>query len=82
MGGYQFIKSKVISNPAENITHTKDQSQWAAGFEFVIAEGGVLNATVGQVDVKHHSNHGATKADLAKGNSSALRFDLNLSVKF
>jgi hypothetical protein len=83
MGGYQFIRSESLIDPIAPLeTHRITQSQWAAGFEFIIAEGGVLNATVGQVNVKHHSKDIDDFLRLTQNNSSALRFDLNLSVKF
>ena len=82
MGGYQFIRSESIIDPTTQIAHRTDQSQWAAGFEFTIAEGGVINATVGQVDTRYWANNDVLWRNDAKNNASALRFDLNLSVKF
>ena len=83
MGGFQLIKSESLFDPARpRETHRITQSQWAAGFEFMIAEGGVLNATVGQVDVKHYSDFIDDFEKFRKFNSNALRIDLNLSVKF
>jgi hypothetical protein len=82
MGGYQFIRNDVMAMRDDAFTRRVDQSQWAAGFEFIIAEGGVLNATVGQVEVKHWANDPELWGNLLNNNGKALRIDLNLSVKF
>ena len=80
MGGYQLVGSTVTGQ--NNITMTTNQSQWAAGFEYTIAEGGILNATIGQVMVDHSSNEATANNNQLRGNFSSLRLDLNLTVKF
>ncbi|MDR0305052.1 MAG: hypothetical protein LBH98_09860 [Chitinispirillales bacterium] len=74
MGGYQFISGETF-NKSSKKTVTTDQSQWAAGFEYTVTEGGVLNATIGQVSFENSEDKG-------KNNYKSLRLDLNLSVKF
>jgi hypothetical protein len=84
MGGYQLVSSKVD----KVYSMTTKQSQWAAGFEYTVTEGGVLNATIGQVTVDYSAKNldgtgNETENDKAiKNNYKALRLDLNLTVKF
>jgi hypothetical protein len=80
MGGYQFVSGVINSGSPTGIT--TNQTQWAAGFEYTIAEGGVLNATVGQVIVDCFAENGAVNKAVAKNNSKSLRLDLNFTVKF
>ena len=61
---------------------TTNQSQWAAGFEYTVAEGAVLNATIGQITVDYSASDRNVKKDMVKDNYKSLRLDLNLSVKF
>jgi len=84
MGGYQLVSSKSeVSVSDEIYKMTSNQSQWAAGFEYTVAEGGVLNATIGQVIVNNSINGDQKmKDDESKNNYKALRLDLNLTVKF
>jgi len=83
MGGYQQVSSKVDKD-GSNIVYkmTTTQSQWAAGFEYTVAEGGVLNATIGQVMVDYSANDETENNKAIKNNYKALRLDLNLTVKF
>jgi len=86
MGGIQFVSA--VSNSGKRATEnlspetTTNQSQWAAGFEYAIAEGCVLNATIGQVSIDRSSIDKIRNDELAEGNSKSLRLDLNLTVKF
>lgn len=81
MGGYQFIES-VNNGAKSSIDMTTNQSQWAAGLEYTVAEGGVLNATIGQVMVDYSANNATENKTVAANNFKSLRLDLNLTVKF
>jgi len=78
MGGYQIVESTA----KEKFEMTTNQSQWAAGLEYTVAEGGVLNATIGQVMVDYSATDAAANENAIKGNFKSLRLDLNLTVKF
>ena len=79
MGGYQVIDSEAkFTDGKESIT----QSQWATGLEYTVAEGGVLNATIGQVKVEHSTSDKDLNAEAIAGNFKSLRLNLNLTVKF
>ncbi|MCL1947037.1 MAG: hypothetical protein FWF51_07820 [Chitinivibrionia bacterium] len=80
MGGYQLVNGVNMKGKQSEVT--QNQSQWAGGFEYAIAEGGVLNATIGQVIVDNSAKDRTTHDGLLKGNSKSLRLDLNLTVKF
>jgi hypothetical protein len=83
MGGYQLVSSKVDIDGGSSVYKlTTNQSQWATGFEYAVAEGGVLNATIGQVAVDYSANDNSANNTAIKKNYKALRLDLNLSVKF
>jgi len=81
MGGYQVVNSKVDKGASSPVM-TTNQSQWATGFEYTVTEGGVLNATIGQVIVDYSANDKSANAEAIKDNYKALRLDLNLTVKF
>jgi hypothetical protein len=78
MGGYQFVNSVAKTT----VEMTTNQSQWAAGLEYTVAEGGVLNATVGQVAVDYSAKKKAENDEVIKNNFKSLRLDLSLRVKF
>jgi hypothetical protein len=81
MGGYQLVGA--VTNSGTNNEYKVNQSQWAGGFEYTIAEGGVLNATIGQVMVDYSApNSVSANKEAIKNNSKSLRLDLNLTVKF
>jgi hypothetical protein len=79
MGGFQVANSVLTYGEDKQ---TLKQSQWATGLEYTVAEGGVLNATIGQVNVDYSHNRPSTKEELIVNNFKSLRLDLNLTVKF